>query len=261
MNVVRELTDDELIASWLERDPRWTAYALCDLEPQYRRNARFFGAIERDCLQALMLTYHLSGAVAMHTYGTSEGILAILEGGVDLPEAPFMVLEGAHREAVERRFRFDELWPMCRMTARTRGVPEAPAPGFQLRMLSVRDADAIRALFAEWGTAFFDDEMLAHGVYAGAYMRETLVAVAGTHVASRRFRLAAIGGVFTSADHRGKGLAKATTGMVMRALADLGIELAVLNVRLDNDPAIRAYKHLGFVPYVNFLEGRAARTD
>jgi predicted GNAT family acetyltransferase len=60
--------------------------------------------------------------------------------------------------------------------------------------------------------------MLEHGIYYGAYLAGTLVAVAGTHAVSRRHRVAAIGNVFTHPAWRGCGRATATTSAVARAL-------------------------------------------
>jgi predicted GNAT family acetyltransferase len=83
--------------------------------------------------------------------------------------------------------------------------------------------------------------MLEHGIYCGAYVAGTLVAVAGTHAIARRHRIAAIGNVFTHPTHRGRGLA-ATTGAVAQALVPDGAREVALNVAANNcsRPATRA---------------------
>jgi predicted GNAT family acetyltransferase len=74
-------------------------------------------------------------------------------------------------------------------------------------------------------------------------------------VESERRRLAAIGNVFTRPDRRGRGLAKRTTGAVASELLRRGTKTIVLNVAMDNDPAVRAYRALGFMPFCGYYEG------
>ena len=72
-----------------------------------------------------------------------------------------------------------------------------------------------------------------------------MVAAAGTHLLSRRERVATIGNVYTRRDCRGRGLGRIVMSAVREALA--GIDTIGLNVRVDNRAAIRVYESLGFV--------------
>jgi hypothetical protein len=62
-----DLTDDAVILPVLERDRRWAAYALCDLEAPYRAHARFFGALDGDHARAVVLVYALPTATSLPT--------------------------------------------------------------------------------------------------------------------------------------------------------------------------------------------------
>ena len=79
--------------------------------------------------------------------------------------------------------------------------------------------------------------------------------MAGTHVVSSQARVAAIGNVYTRRDRRGQGLARRTTGAVAAELLRLGIETIVLNVAMDNAPALSVYRGLGFMPFCGYYEG------
>ena len=81
---------------------------------------------------------------------------------------------------------------------------------------------------------------------------ETLVAAAGTHLLSRRERVATIGNVYTRRDCRGRGLGRTVMSAVLEALAD--IDTIGLNVRVDNRAAIRVYASLGFVRHCPFYK-------
>ena len=100
--------------------------------------------------------------------------------------------------------------------------------------------------------------MLEHGIYYGAYVAGTLVAVAGTHAISRRHRIATIGKVFTRPAARGRGLATATTGAVAQTLVQDGAREVALNVAEDNPTAISIYRRLGFAVHMAYWEGYAA---
>ena len=87
-------------------------------------------------------------------------------------------------------------------------------------------------------------------------MLTRLIAAAGTHLVSREEGAAAIGNVYVRRDRRGGGLGRAVTAAVLHGLA--GIETIGLNVRADNEAAIRLYESLGFVKHCEFREALAS---
>ena len=100
--------------------------------------------------------------------------------------------------------------------------------------------------------------MVTDGVFFGVYKGEDLIAAAGTHLVSREEGAAAIGNVYVRRDRRGGGLGRAVTAAVLHELA--GIATVGLNVRADNDAAIRVYESLGFVRHCEFREALATST-
>ncbi len=97
--------------------------------------------------------------------------------------------------------------------------------------------------------------MVSDGVFFGVCEGPSLVAAAGTHLLSREEGAAAIGNVYTRRDRRGRGFGRGVTGAVLDALA--GIETIGLNVRADNEAALRLYESLGFVRHCEFYEALA----
>jgi len=61
--------------------------------------------------------------------------------------------------------------------------------------------------------------------------------------------------VFTRPDRRGQGLATRASAAVVKALLEQNIQTIVLNVAMDNEPAVRCYRRLGFRPYCDYYEG------
>jgi ribosomal protein S18 acetylase RimI-like enzyme len=259
--LVATLSGDELLLPRLLEDPPWTAYALCDLDPPYRENARFIGFIDESGLNSVVLLYALPGSHALLAFGDPAGVGIILAHTPDLPEAAFLLVQDEYLSAVSIRYYVGTTWRMLRMSLDAsvpRTITDSPIP---LRRLGETDIAAVKELYAEhWGSTFFDPLMLLmllSGVYIGAFQGSNLVAVSGTHVVSADRGIAAIGGVFTHPDFRGRGLATATTGAVCEIVRSMGANLIVLNVKEDNAPAISAYRRLGFEIYLPYIEGNA----
>ena len=108
---------------------------------------------------------------------------------------------------------------------------------------------------------WFVPRMLATGRYVGIRRDGRLVCVAGVHVHSPTWGVAALGNVATLPELRGQGLARgACAALCLLLLAD-GIETIALNVRADNAAAIAAYTRLGFEPVAAYVGGEPrART-
>ena len=66
--------------------------------------------------------------------------------------------------------------------------------------------------------------------------------------------MARLGNVATAPAARGEGLATAACSRLCEILLADGIDVISLNVRADNDPAIRAYEKLGFVHAADYVE-------
>ncbi len=96
--------------------------------------------------------------------------------------------------------------------------------------------------------------MLQTRQYFGLRVNGRLVSVAGVHVYSPVYRVAAIGNVVTHPAHRNKGYAKLVTARLCQSLLETVDHLG-LNVKADNNAAIACYRELGFkivAPYGEF---------
>lgn len=106
---------------------------------------------------------------------------------------------------------------------------------------------------SDQGSAFFLPIMLRDNPFVGIWEDGQLVASAGTHVASRRYGVAAVGAVITRPSHRGRGLASLAISALCQSLAD-EYETIGLNVETANEPALRIYHRLGFRPVFQYEE-------
>jgi ribosomal protein S18 acetylase RimI-like enzyme len=106
-------------------------------------------------------------------------------------------------------------------------------------------ADILRLYKASYPGNWFDARMLETGQYYGVRDRGELVSIAGVHVYSKQYSVAALGNITSHPDHRGQGLGKAVTARLCASLSE-AIDYIGLNVKSDNHHAVSLYKTLGF---------------
>ena len=112
--------------------------------------------------------------------------------------------------------------------------------------LSMKDQTAIQALYKEsYPENWFDARMLETGQYFGIMEENHLISVAGIHVYSPRYKVAALGNITTLPTYRNKGYGTRVTATLCQSLCKEGIRIG-LNVKVDNKDAISCYKRIGF---------------
>jgi len=112
--------------------------------------------------------------------------------------------------------------------------------------LSMSHLSEIISLFKKaYPGNYFEPRMLETKQYYGVRESGELVSVAGVHVYSPRYRVAALGNIATHPDYRGRGDGTTATAKVCKSLL-CEIDNIGLNVKVDNTSAIRCYERLGF---------------
>lgn len=114
---------------------------------------------------------------------------------------------------------------------------------------------SLAALYAaSYPNNAYDPRMLETGQFFGSWHAGKLVSVAGIHVYSPAYRVAAIGNVTTHPAYRNRGLGKAVIATLTASLLT-HINHVGLNVKADNLAAIRTYEQLGFAVIDSYHEG------
>jgi ribosomal protein S18 acetylase RimI-like enzyme len=251
----RSTADRGLLREFLERDRLFAAYAICDLAEREFPRTRWGIATSGDELIAVGLEYSGLTPQPMFVMGRPEGIAAILRDVVR-PRAAYVAAKAESLPAVGEHYRVEPGPEMIRMWVDRGTFQPVMARVERLLPVEVHDLNRLYQLgFAAW----LPSSAVAEGVYYGIRLNGRLVAAAGTHVISREAGLAVVGNVLTHAEHRGRGYAKAVTSAVTAELLR-SCDQVVLNVRADNQPAIAAYRRLGYEDHCRFEERLARRT-
>ncbi len=257
MSVV-ELRDREEIATFLRRRPAVHAYALGDLDDFFWPHTRWLGRSVDGRLAQVALVYDepdppvLLALAEEPIHGMAELLRAAAER---LPERVYAHITPSLVAAIAPVF-VPAADPVMH---RKLGLVDPDALAGQdtvdIERLSPTGLDEVERFYASaYPSTWFQPRMLETGRYLGVRRDGALVCVAGVHVWSPAWRVAALGNVATLPEARGKGLATAACARLCRLLLDDGIDTISLNVRADNAAAIRAYEKLGFAHAADYIE-------
>ncbi len=118
----------------------------------------------------------------------------------------------------------------------------------------MKDLPAIQALYKEsYPENRLDPRMLETGRYYGIRDKNRMISIAGVHVFSSQYRVAALGNITTLPEYRKKNFGSRVTARLCRSLMNEGIDVG-LNVKSDNLAAKSFYRQLGFETVASFNE-------
>ncbi len=122
--------------------------------------------------------------------------------------------------------------------------------------LSKADLEAVTKLYeVSYPGNWFDPRMLETNHYFGLKGDEGLLSIAGVHVYSQAYGVAALGNIATHPAHRGRGYGKIVTAKLCTTLLE-SVDHIGLNVNSENHQAIAVYERLGFevvAPYREYM--------
>lgn len=255
MGVV-ELEDKEAIAAFLRRNARAHVYELGDLDDFDWPYTRWLGWERDGQLEQLVLLYTEPAvpvllAIAEEPLGAMEDLLRAVRD--TLPSALYVHATAPLLDTLAERYAIEGAEPHLKLALGRDDLLAAHAVPVEL--LGATDLADIEAFYrAAYPGTWFVPRMLATDRYVGVRQNGQLVCVAGVHVHSPPFGVAALGNVATLPEMRGQGLASSVCAALCLLLLADGIETIALNVRADNTAAVAAYTRLGFEPVALYTE-------
>ena len=244
---MRRLTGPALLESILNRDWPWAGFGIGDLDPQWIEHCEWWQSAG-----TVVLLFDGLKPRLVCPYGDTSGLAPILASVTD--EHIWANVRPEVEDVFLRFYRPDKVVLMRRMYLDRPVIPTGEA-----LPLSPSDRLEIEELLKQGEWVLFLPQALASGHYHGVRENGRLIAIAGTHLASSRYNIAALGTVFTHPDHRGKGLAGICSSHVLASIGRAGIRRIVLNVEDEKVAARRIYERLGFQTACTYLDGEYAR--
>jgi RimJ/RimL family protein N-acetyltransferase len=250
------LTDKAKIETFLRTNAELHLYSLGDLDDFFWPQTTWYGWHRNGPLRDIVLIYAGTGlptvvAISGQPSALSERMHEVISL---LPQRFYAHLspgvEDVFQETHQPDFHGLHYKMALRDTSRLAGVDCSAAVRLQQQ-----DLDELVRLYEEsYPGNWFDPRMLQTRQYFGLRENRRLVSVAGVHVYSERYRVAAVGNVVTHPVHRNKGYGKLVTARLCRSLQET-VDHVGLNVKADNHAAMACYRQLGFeiiAPYGEF---------
>ncbi|MEV6815067.1 GNAT family N-acetyltransferase [Micromonospora sp. NPDC051296] len=248
---VRAEHDRAVLAGLLGRDPVLHAYELGDLDDFFWPYTSWYRRGD-----AVVLLYHGAQPPTLLALAGPAGVgeLAALLGEVAavLPARLEAHLSPGLEAALAGSFRVTSCGLHHKMALTDpQRLAAVPPAGVTLGRADLPRLDELYA--AAYPGNWFDARMVDTGRYVGIRDGDALVAVAGVHVFSRAYRVAALGNVTTHPAWRGRGLAAAAVARLC-GLLRADTDQVTLNVKADNVAAVRLYERLGFTRVADYSE-------
>lgn len=264
--IFERIRDRDRIERFLRRDTSTHIYPLADLDPFFWAGTTWYAAIQQGELRAICLVLEKLSIPIVYSIASThpKANLELVEAIRDrLPDRFFANLspqfatlfDADHTIESERIFH-----KMVLMRLRSPAAIDA-----RIDRLSLEDMDELRSFYADHAYAigetdqrFLETYMLEMGPYFGIREGGSLICAGGVHLVSDRYRVAALGNIATRPDQRNRGLGRAISEAICRALHDR-VDSIGLNVMASNSAAIHCYESLGFERCASYFEGIVTR--
>jgi ribosomal protein S18 acetylase RimI-like enzyme len=249
--------DKQRLQRHFEKDPVLFAYHLGDLDDfhfEFCQWVSIYGA--RPHIEDLVLIYTGLAVPTVLAFGVSDRFPELMNEVVDLlPDYFHGHFHPAALDILQTRYTYEPFGTHLKMALESFVPAHDENIRAGMRRLDNSDIEQLHNLYkSAYPGNYFTDRMLESGKYLGYECDGRLVAVAGVHVDSTEYRIAALGNVATRPEYRGRGIA---TGLISVLVEELLTEKkrVCLNVKADNHSAIRCYEKLGFVTAHEYHEG------
>jgi len=246
--VLESVHDRAVLADLLRRDAALHTYELGDLDDFFWPHTNWFRFGD-----AVALLYHGLEQPTLLALAQPQPLGRLLRAMQPvLPRRFYAHLSIGGAAALDEGFHSDHHGLHRKMALTDPGRLDAVEPAGDV--LGTDDGPDLVRLYAQaYPGNWFDRRMLETGQYIGLRQEGELVAVAGVHVWSPVYRVAALGNVTTHPAVRGRGFAAAVVARLCRQLLQT-VDLISLNVMAANATAIGVYDRLGFTQVAEYEE-------
>lgn len=259
---IKVIDDRAVIERFLRRNTALSIYQIGDLDHYYWSNTKWYGLVEQNDIQALVLLYTGLSTPTLLALCDDDGIdkLRTLIDSVHglLPAKLYCHLTPGVESSVAVHYQMESHGEHYKMTLTRPEMVKAIDTHDVVPLDAADSGDLLEFYGIAYPDNWYDPRMLGTGEYFGIHDDGALVAAAGVHVFSPQYRVAALGNIATHPKCRRRGYGAVVTAAVCQSLLKK-VDQIGLNVAKDNKAAIACYHRLGFEPVVTYLEIAAIR--
>ena len=249
-------SDKKRLIEHFRKEPALFAYHIGDLDDFHFQHCQWgatYGKSPRidDCI----LVYNGLKTPTVLAFGLTEKFQRLLETFIPLfPKKFHCHYQEPSRELLCGLMKGTDLGSHYKMALQEFTPHDDAIEGVEFLTLDESHLDDLLKLYTEaFPDNYFMPRMLESGKYLAAKCDGRMVAVAGVHVDSDDYKVAALGNITTHPEYRGRGIATLLTSRLTGQLVAEG-KLVCLNVDRENPAAIHCYEKLGFAIVHEYLE-------
>ena len=242
-------TDKARLLRHFEKDRVLFSYHIGDLDDFYFNDCQWAVVYPEDRarIEEAILIYTGCQTPTVMAFGLTDRFGEFLNEIVSiLPPKLYCHFRTESRATFAKLYHETPLGTHLKMKLADASNVAASSDDRNLLRLDPSHQDELQRLYdASYPGNYFTARMLESGKYFGYIEDGRIIAVSGVHVDSDEYKIAVLGNITTAPDHRGRGLGRLVTARLVNELAAED-KLVCLNVKADNDHAIRLYENLGF---------------
>ncbi len=249
------LHDKKTIELFLRNNTGLHIYSLGDLDDFFWPYTTWYALTVDDAPKAIALLYTgLPLPTLLALSGQSAIMSDLLESIIHILPCKFYAhlspgLENAFLGSYELKSHGEHFKMALKDRSAVKNVDCSPV----IRLSNSDLNDVIRLYQESYPGNWFDRRMLETNQYFGIREDGKLISIAGVHVYSHTYRVAALGNIATHPSWRNKGYGRLVTARLCQSLSQ-SVDCIGLNVKADNRSAISCYKKLGFEIIASFSE-------
>ncbi len=240
------LHDKKEIESFLRRNVYLHIYGIGDLDDFFWPYTTWYAIKENEEIRAIALLYSGRSFPVLLALSEGKSMEQLIQSILDFLPGRFHAHLSSVTEAVlKQKYEMKPQGKHYKMALNNKSLLK-DIDCSQVVQLKSEDLDEVLQLYKDaYPGNWFDSRMLQTKQYFGIGRDSRLVSVAGVHVYSKQYKVAAVGNIVTHPDYRSDGLGKSVTARLCQSLSET-VEHIGLNVKSDNQIAISMYKRLGF---------------
>lgn len=249
------LHQKEPIYDFLMAHPEYNAYLLGDLDDFFWHKTIWFAEVIDDKIRAIALLYAAVDMPCLLAFCTQDKLTEsknLLESIKPLLPHTFLTHLSEGLIDVFEKSQIIHYYGYNTKMALRKSPQEVKDS--HIKPLDFKHLNLIKDFYSvAYPDNWFDERMLGTGKYLGYFDENRLVGVTGVHVYSEAYKVAALGNIATHPDYRGRQISYKLTSQLCYELRK-DIQYIGLNVRSNNQAAIKTYERIGFEFIGNYHE-------
>lgn len=242
---IEVLHQKSTILNFLNENTGLQIYAIGDLDDFFWSKTLWYAVKDKDAIQAIALVYigmETPTLLAFHNGNAEYSSILINKIKHYLPKRFYAHLSTCLLDAFDKN-NITYYGLNYKMILNKKVEQQIDN---NIRRLNKNDLAIIKDFFAvAYPQNWFDSRMLETDKYYGYFTDNVLVGIAGVHVFSEAYNVAALGNIATHPAYRGQQIAYKVTSALCYDLQNC-VDTIGLNVNSENIHAIKCYEKIGF---------------